>query len=201
MLWLVYSEFPLSELQTKHPICFFKTLAALVTTEITSVYCCKQNSGLLQKIWACCKTFGIASCVEKPPTPTQNMLSFSKHLGLCIWLDFSFKFPQSTASITQKISVHCSRNSTLQNEAHCLYLYTFFYEFLWIRLVKTFIFIFIWNFWIGPTSCVGLFIFTFLGAYLMCRKEQEVTYHVKGSTIHVSHACHLWDCSHTHGHF
>ena len=136
MLWLVYSEFSLSKLQTKHPIYFFKTLAALVTSKITSVCCCKQNSGLLQKIWACYKTFGIASRVEKPPTPTQNMLSFSKHLGLCICLDFSFELPQSTASITQKISIHCSRNSTLQNEAHCLYLYTFFMNFYGSDLSK-----------------------------------------------------------------
>ena len=155
MLWLVYSEFSLSELQTKHPICFFKTLAALVTTEITSVCCCKQNSRLLQKIWACCKTFGIASCVEKPPTPTQNMLSFSKHLGLCICLDFSFEFPQSTVSITQKISVHCSRNSTLQNEAHCLYLYTFFMNFYGSDLSK-FLFLFLFGiFELGQPHVLG----------------------------------------------
>ena len=194
MLWLVYSEFSLSELQTKHPICFFKTLAALVTTEITSVCCCKQNSGLLQNIRDCITCRKASNTNPKYVILLQTFGSVYM-LGLLLRISsvHSLNHPKNISPLLSKF--HTPKWGALSLFIHI------FYEFLWIRLVKIFIFIFIWNFWIGPTSCVGLFIFTFLGAYLMCRKEQEVTYHVKGSTIHVSHACHLWDCSHTHGHF
>ena len=127
----------------------------LIIMHLTSIHTVWMSSNFELWTWACCKTFGIASCVEKPPTPTQNMLSFSKHLGLCICLDFSFEFPQSTASITQKISVHCSRNSTLQNEAHCLYLYTFFMNFYGSDLSK-FLFLFLFGiFELGRPHVLG----------------------------------------------